>query len=253
MKQLIWDVPTRLFHAAFAGSILTAFALGKFASEHSPLFVLHIFFGALAGVLLVWRVFWGFAGTKHVRFGALLFSPARIVEYFSAVLKGRGQYFAGHNPGGSLSVWAMLALAAVTVASGLSMGFLGETFEEIHEISSILLIGVAAVHVCGVLLASYMHQESYALAMITGKKAGQPSDAIQGSRMAAALVLSAAIGGIGLYIFQGLDLKNGSFTAPGTSFSIQFMENENETENETESESENEAGGEEDDEDHDDD
>lgn len=232
MKQLIWDVPTRLFHAAFAVSILAAFALGKFASEHSELFVLHMFFGAMAGVLLVWRLIRGLAGSKHERFSALLFSPARTIEYFLSVLKGRGQYFAGHNPGGALFVWAALILAGVSIASGLSMGFLGETFEEVHEVSTVLLIAAVCVHVCGVVIASLMHQESYAMSMITGRKTADASNAIESARPIAGVLFAAALTLIGIYLFRGLDLKTAAFTAPGTSFSLQFGENESESESE---------------------
>jgi cytochrome b len=231
MKQ-IWDLPTRLFHAAFAGSILAAFALGKFASEHSQLFALHMFFGALAGLLLLWRIVWGFIGTRHARFSSLLFSPGRIVEYFASVLGGKGQYFAGHNPGSSLAIWAMLILAAVSVVSGLSMGFMGETFEEVHEIATVLLIAAAAFHVAGVILASVMHRESYALSMITGRKTASASEAIPTSSPAAALVMILLVTGTMTYIGSGFDLSTASFSAPGTSFSVQFGEGEEEGESE---------------------
>lgn len=230
MKQLIWDLPTRLFHAAFAVSILAAFALGKFSSEHSALFALHMFFGAMAGVLLIWRIVWGIIGTRHAKFSALVFSPARVIEYFVSVLKGKGQYFAGHNPGSSLSIWAMFLLAAVSVLSGLSMGFMGERFEEVHEVATALLIAAAAFHVAGVVLASVMHRESYLGSMIHGRKTASESEAIPSSARGAGLALFLFAAASMTYIGQGFDPGTASFTAPGTSFSVQFGEGEEENE-----------------------
>lgn len=245
MKQLIWDIPTRFFHWAFALSILLAFGFGKFAPEHSAWFSLHMFFGALAGILLVWRLVWGIAGSKHVRFGALVFSPARVFEYFASVFKGQGQYFAGHNPGGALSVWIMFVLAFASVFTGLSMGFLGETFEEVHEVTTMLLIGVVIFHVTGVILATFMHGEGYIGAMFTGKKRGDAGDAISSAHPAAGFLLMLLMAVSGSYIWKGFDLKKASFTAPGTNYTITFGEGEEE--GEEEEENENEEGEEDDD------
>lgn len=230
MKQLIWDLPTRIFHWAFAGSILLAFGFGKFSSEHSVYFGLHMVFGVLAGLLLLWRVIWGIAGTKHARFASLLFSPGRIIEYFRSVISGKGQYFAGHNPGSSVSIWAMLILAGLAVLSGLSMGFLGETFEEVHEIVTVLVIAAAAFHIAGVILASFMHSESYLASMLTGRKTADPGEQISSARPAAALLMVLLTAGAMTYVWRGFDLNTRTFSAPGTSFRVQFGEDENEEE-----------------------
>ena len=46
------------------------------------------------------------------------------------------------------------------------------TLHEIHAILSDGLIALVALHVAGVLYASWRHRESLILAMITGSKAG---------------------------------------------------------------------------------
>ena len=228
MKQLIWDLPTRLFHWTFAGSILAAFALGKFANEHSTLFALHMIFGALAGLMLLWRIFWGFAGSKHSKFKDLIFSPRAIFEYFANVFRGKAQYFAGHNPGGALSVWIMLGLALVSVATGIGMGFFGEAVEEVHEVVTTLLIFAVAFHITGVIVATIMHNEPYPVAMITGKKTAQSDESISSTRpISAAVFLVIAIAGM-TYITKGFDLATRTFHAPGTSFILKFGENEKE-------------------------
>jgi cytochrome b len=226
LKQLIWDLPTRVFHWAFAASVLGAWGFAKLSPEESPLFYLHMLFGVSAGVLLVWRIIWGLVGSKHARFSALLFSPRSLIDYFKSVASGRGQYHPGHNPAGSLAIWALLGLIGLAVFSGLSMGFMGESLEEVHEVSTNVVIFVIAAHVIGVVLATKMNKENYVAAMFHGKKRAEPSDAIAHSSPLAALSLVVLfIVGVS-YFAKGFDLASGSFTPPGTAYTVQFGERE---------------------------
>jgi hypothetical protein len=47
------------------------------------------------------------------------------------------------------------------------------------------------VHLLGVLVGSLAHRENLVLAMITGRKLGEPEEAIRGQRFLAALTLLA--------------------------------------------------------------
>ncbi|MCB1173451.1 MAG: cytochrome b/b6 domain-containing protein [Leptospiraceae bacterium] len=237
MKRLIWDAPARIFHWALAVSVAGAFLIGEFGSHDSPVFYVHIFCGLMALLLVAWRIVWALLGSRHSRFGALLFRPAETLEYFSAVFKGQGRYYAGHNPGGAIAILAMLALVLGTVFSGLMIGLVGEDpFAEIHEVLPKLLLLVVLVHIGGVLLASWMHKMNYTAAMFSGSKTAAETDAIRSSRPLAAIILILYLATGGYYLWSGLDTQKGQLNLAGTSLSIPLGESEAEAENETGSE-----------------
>jgi cytochrome b len=65
--------------------------------------------------LLLFRMVWGFAGSRYARFSALIHKPSAVFAY----LKGDGARSPGHNPIGSLSVLALLAVLLTQAVSGL--------------------------------------------------------------------------------------------------------------------------------------
>lgn len=120
----VWDLPTRLFHwvlvACVAGLAVTGYTGGAAMPWHARL-------GYAVLALLLFRAAWGFVGGRWSRFSSFLYSPASVIAY----LRGRGDNGrrAGHNPLGALSVFAMLAVLLLQVATGLvsddEIGFTG--------------------------------------------------------------------------------------------------------------------------------
>ncbi len=110
----VWDAPTRLFHWAlvtcFAGLVVSS-QIGGAAM------VWHFRFGYGVLTLLLFRLVWGFQGGYWSRFATFIYAPIQIWRY----LRGNGapNQQVGHNPLGALSVFAMLALLAFQVVSGL--------------------------------------------------------------------------------------------------------------------------------------
>ncbi len=172
MSQLIWDVPTRVFHwllvVSFTGAFLTA--------ESERYRDIHVMLGYTLLGLIAFRLVWGVAGTRYAQFKSFLFSPASTVRYMRSMLKGNPEHYAGHNPLGSLAVFALLALGIVAGVSGVLVfqDAGGDALEELHEMVSYGMLGVVALHVAGVLASSLLHRENLPRAMITGYKSVQP-------------------------------------------------------------------------------
>lgn len=226
MKNLIWDLPTRLFHWMFAGSVGGAFLIAKVAEKESPLFYLHVVFAVLAGLLILWRLYWGFFGSRHSRFSSFIFSIKETIGYFVNVLTGQSKYYAGHNPGGSIVVLKILGATTLTVLSGIFIAQ-SEIFEEMHEILAVVTMVLVGIHIAGVILATKMHKENYALAMVTGlKKTSTAEEGLTHSHRGAALLMLAIVLVPWALFIKGFDREKALFTFPGTTWTLQVGEPE---------------------------
>jgi len=108
----IWDLPTRLFHWALAASVI-----GLLATGLGGIMEWHFRLGHTVLALLLFRFFWGFVGGRWSRFASFLYSPRWVLAY----LRGRAHpdHLVGHSPLGALSVFAVLGILALQVATGL--------------------------------------------------------------------------------------------------------------------------------------
>ena len=190
-KVLVWDAPVRVFHwlivATFAGAYLTA------ESEHWRL--LHVTLGYTMAGLVVFRILWGLVGTRYARFSDFLRGPATVAQYVRATLRGQPQHFTGHNPAGAVSIVALLVLALVISASGWAIfndkG--GDWLSQLHAGATSVMLIVVAVHVAGVLLASWMHHENLVGSMVTGRKPGNPQDSVRSAWRSVAVLMLLAV------------------------------------------------------------
>jgi cytochrome b len=221
VKQLIWDLPTRFFHWLLVISVLGAFAFAELTEKETATFYIHVVFAVLAGLLIVWRIIWGFVGSKHIRWGELFFAPLTTVKYFKEVLSGSGSYHAGHNPGSANVILAMLVLIAASVGTGVFITQ-AEIFEELHESLPVVLMVFVGLHVLGVLLATKMNKENYLLGMITGYKRAKASDAIGSSHFFAAVIMLVLVLGPWFYFIKGFNRDTALFKAPGTQWTMQI-------------------------------
>jgi cytochrome b len=199
--RLVWDLPLRLTHWALvftvAGAWLTHYAGTQWFAWHERL-------GYATLVLVVFRVAWGFVGTRHARFANFLRGPAAVVAY----LRG-GAEPAGHNPLGALSVLAMLAALLFQASTGLfandeianSGPFYGWISQEtsnrltgLHATNSDLLLILLGLHLAAVAWYAIVRGRRLVPAMLTGRKDEvPPGEAIAGSRVGLALVIVAVL------------------------------------------------------------
>ena len=170
-KRLIWDLPTRVFHWALAGSFLGAYLL----AEQDGLRSFHVMFGCTVAGLIAFRLLWGVVGSRHSRFRDFAYSPAEAIRYLRKLAAGRARDYDGDNPAGSWVIYGLLALAAATAATGWlhynEIG--GEAFEELHEVLANAWLVLVAVHVAGVIVGSLAHRRNLVATMITGRRAAE--------------------------------------------------------------------------------
>jgi cytochrome b len=112
----VWDLPTRIFHWALAltivGSVLSAQIGGNAMTWHFRL-------GYAVFTLLAFRLLWGLVGGRWSRFASFIYAPGTVLRYLRGQVRPDEHLDVGHNPLGSFSVLALLAILAAQVATGL--------------------------------------------------------------------------------------------------------------------------------------
>ena len=184
-RILVWDFPVRIGHWLLVG----AFALAWLTSESEAWRLVHVLAGGTVVGVVLFRLLWGVVGTRHARFASFVRGPGSALGYLKNLLAGRPAHTAGHNPAGGWAIVTLLALGLLTGASGwltyngsfASLG--GELFEELHEALAATMLTVALLHVAGVVVGSLAHRENLVRAMLTGRKLGEPAEAIGAARL----------------------------------------------------------------------
>jgi cytochrome b len=112
----IWDLPTRAFHGLLALAVVGCVVSAKIGGAAM---VWHFRLGYLVFGLLLFRVIWGLVGGRWSRFASFLYGPAAVVRYLRGQSRADEHVEVGHSPLAALSVFALLAVLAVQVATGL--------------------------------------------------------------------------------------------------------------------------------------
>jgi cytochrome b len=142
-------------------------------------------------------------GSRHARFARFVKGPRATLAYLGDMVHGRERRYLGHNPAGAAMIVALLITLSGTAFTGWLMaepervallpampaivapawadddddrfehGGRSEVegpLKDVHEALANLMLLLAALHVGGVVLASFRHHENLARAMVTGDK-----------------------------------------------------------------------------------
>lgn len=179
----VWDLPTRLFHWTLALAVPASVITAKLGGNAM---VWHLRLGQAVLALLAFRLIWGFVGGHWSRFATFLYSPRSVLAYLRGDRGPGGRFEVGHNPMGALSVFALLALLGLQVATGLladdEIGTTGPLNRFVStatanaatgwhtEVGQVLLIVLVLLHVAAVLCHRRHRQRGLVAAMIHGDK-----------------------------------------------------------------------------------
>lgn len=113
-KQKVWDIPTRVVHWA----LVICIGLSWWSVENKRMDI-HYWSGLVVVGLVVFRIYWGFAGPETARFARFLKGPRAVFAYVGKLFRPDYRASFGHNPLGALSVIALLLAVAVQAGLGL--------------------------------------------------------------------------------------------------------------------------------------
>jgi cytochrome b len=212
-KQIsVWDPLVRLGHWALVAAFAIAYITGEEEGDPSEW---HEWAGYIAGGIVAWRILWGLFGPRYARFSDFLVGPRSAIVYLIDLIAGSSRRYVGHSPAGGAMVVALLAMIAATVVTGIIADPEGtapkpqpgvtatmqvqsgearkarsheeregrhegehETvIGEVHAVLANLTLFLVILHILGVALASYVHRENLARAMVTGKKRPEDEEA----------------------------------------------------------------------------
>ncbi len=158
MKTYIWSLPTRIFHWLLVIGMVAAYIL----SGEEELLNFHSSVGYMVGILIIFRIIWGFVGPKYSRFSDFPIG-VNSLKKFAANMKESKSQSPGHNPAASVVMLGIIIFSLIIVVSGILLlasegqglfafvqtGLSEDSLKEIHEIAVNILIGLVIAHLLG--------------------------------------------------------------------------------------------------------
>ncbi|MFC0204071.1 cytochrome b/b6 domain-containing protein [Novosphingobium soli] len=183
----IWDPTIRLFHWLLVGLIAFSWWSGE---QHDM--ERHRLSGYAILALLVFRVFWGFAGPRTARFASFVRGPGAVIAYVRELGSRKGHVADGHNPLGGWSVVAMLAAIGLMVGAGLFASDVdgiesgplatyvsfeqSEAAADLHEAVFNVILALTALHVLAVLFYLVWKRQNLVRPMLTGRRIAEEGE-----------------------------------------------------------------------------
>jgi cytochrome b len=180
-KSYIWSTTNRVIHIL----LIVTFAITYILADDDYLRY-HATFAILFGLVVLFRIVWGFIGPKYSKFKDFNFKLSELKEYLMSPFSNIKQHI-GHNPASSWAIILMFLFGFLAILSGMlafgaehhhgvfaymySESFKEmEIFEEIHEVSANALVAVIVVHIIGALIDKYIKGNDAINSMIDGYK-----------------------------------------------------------------------------------
>jgi cytochrome b len=180
MKTYIWSLPTRIFHWLLVIGMIAAYIV----AEEEDLLNVHSSIGYAVGILLIFRIIWGFAGPQFSRFSDFPIGIAALKSFFTDMKTSKSN-FPGHNPAASFVMLGIILLSLIIVISGtlllasegqglfafIQIGLSEDTLKGVHEIAVNIVIALVIFHLLGNLVDFIFNKKVGTLqSMFTGYK-----------------------------------------------------------------------------------
>ena len=178
----VWDLPIRLFHWVLFALLVFQAVSGTLGGDMMDW---HVLTGYAILALVVFRIFWGFAGSTHARFASFAAGPRATWHFTKRLFSREAVPQVGHNPLGGWSVLAMIAILLVQGVTGLfaydgvatqgPLAYLvsieaSNALSDIHDHNFKVLVALAAAHVVAVIYHLVVKKEDLTTPMFTGIK-----------------------------------------------------------------------------------
>ena len=202
----VWDWPVRIVHWAMALLLVTLLTTAKIGGDAMEW---HMRAGEAMLALVLFRVLWGFTGSRYARFSSFVRGPHAVIAYARSILVPPHELHVGHNPLGGWMVIALLLALLFQTGTGLFTNDdvltegplvrlitknLSDTITGFHHRNAWIVVALAIAHIGAVLFYLFALKENLIKPMLHGAKTLPAAGAIAGAdaNNARAAVLFAA-------------------------------------------------------------
>ena len=184
---VVWDLPIRLFHWLVVIDFVFLVVTGNIGGDW---IIWHIRAAYIMSGLVLFRILWGVLGSYHARFHHFVTSPIKVLQYLTALVKGKAPAYYGHNPAGAVMVIILLFALLVQFLAGTVItddimwygpfyGWVTESLASlgtrIHHQMEIILLVLVGIHILAVLFHQLRLKEKLIQGMVHGKKMTTPT------------------------------------------------------------------------------
>ncbi|HEY4540775.1 MAG TPA: cytochrome b/b6 domain-containing protein [Noviherbaspirillum sp.] len=178
MKIRVWDLPLRLFHWVLVLLLIVSFVTQYVGGNAMDW---HFRAGYAVLVLVAFRLIWGFVGPRYARFSSFIYGPSTILGYLRS---RQGKQYLGHNPLGSLSVFALLGVVLAQAVTGMFANddivnegplvrFISKDLSDqltwIHkDVTAWLLLTLVGLHLLALVWYAVVRKRNLVMPMISG-------------------------------------------------------------------------------------
>jgi cytochrome b len=179
----VWDLPTRLFHWSLAALVVASWVTGELGWM-----IPHFIGGYAILCLLLFRLIWGFVGSRSARFVDFVKGPRAVFDHLAHLRQSSeaAPPVLRHNPLGGWMVVFLLTILLVQATSGLfttddiltegplvglASGTTVRLLSSVHRFTSGVIPWLIGLHVAAIAVYLILRRENLVRPMITGVKA----------------------------------------------------------------------------------
>ena len=179
---LVWDLPVRIFH----WSMVLVVGIAAITGFLAPTWWLdiHVIAGYALTTLLVFRLIWGFTGSRYSQFKSFPLAISGAFQHLRELMRFTSHPVIGHNPVGAwVIVMLLTALIGLVISGVVTLGGqeklgplafvtsfdFGVTALSLHEIAAWILVALVSTHFLGVITEQRLFKHPVIAAMFSGK------------------------------------------------------------------------------------
>jgi cytochrome b len=187
VEVAVWDRAVRIVHWLFVVLLVVLLASGLAGDDW---LVWHMRAGYSMLTLVLFRVLWGFCGSRNARFRAFLRGPRAVGRYARSLARRAREIHATHNPLGGWMVVALLGALLAQCALGLFTNddvlyegplarhvtkALSDALSSLHRRGWWVIVALACVHIGAVAGYYILWRDNLLRPMFSGRKRLPPA------------------------------------------------------------------------------